>query len=129
MIQTLVVVINFFFGSKQFKGEKLRLTTGLSTGTLANVSFCLGDPLCSMMIGGMDEDSGSHIDLQMFSVDHFLVIMNVLLMMVTLPETNSEFTPANGWQRKTRFLSFWVQPVTFQGRSVSFRESRSRCQV
>ena len=78
-------MINFSLGSKQFKGEKLRLKTGLSTGTLANLSFCLGDPMCWMMIGGVDENSGSHIDLQMFGVDHFLVIMNVLLMMVTLP--------------------------------------------
>ena len=118
--------MHFFLGSKQFKGEKLRLTTGLSTGTLANVSFCLGDPLCSMMIGGMDEDSGSHIDLQMFGVDHFLVIMNVLLMMVTLPETNSEFTPAK-WMaiRKTIAFPFGIL-VTFQGRTVSFRERTSR---
>lgn len=101
-------MINFFFGSKQFKGEKLRLTTGLSTGTLANLSFCLGDPPCWMMIGGVDENGGSHIDLQMFGVDHFLVMMNVLLMMVTLPETNSELTPAK-WMaiRKTIAFSFW----------------------
>ena len=38
----------------------------------------------------------------------------------TLPETNSEFTPENGWLEDDCFLL--GQKACFQGRAVSFRE-------
>ena len=41
---------------------------------------------------------------------------------VTLPETNSNFAPENGWLEYDR-LSYWVSAY-FQGQAVSFRECK-----
>ena len=42
--------------------------------------------------------------------------------MLTLPETNSQFAPENGWVGRR---SFPFGMAYFQGRTVSFREGKS----
>ena len=45
---------------------------------------------------------------------------SILSPLYTLPETNSQFAPENGWLEYF-LVSFWG-PVYFQGRAVGFRE-------
>ena len=48
-----------------------------------------------------------------------IFLAKLLIILATLPETNSEFTPENGWLEDDPFGFGMAQ---FQGRTVSFRE-------
>ena len=50
-----------------------------------------------------------------------ILISKKLSQNYTLPETNSEFTPENGWLEDEISFPFWG-PAYFQRRTVSFRE-------
>ena len=88
-------------------GSDIRLT---SSYTLPERSWCRG--ATSMQV---QTTQGSGFS-DFFLNKKYLVVW----VMITLPQTNSKFTPENGWLEYF-LVSFW-QEAYFQGIAVRFRE-------